>query len=224
MTDDPIGVEPGPGRQDDYFLDIESHFTSRRGTPFLFSGKDWALMKSWKDDGIPLAVIVEAIDQCFEKKETGGRKRVISSLRYCRHAVKEIWEERRDLAVGSEGTVPEIDGPTRLLELAAVLQAAALEAPQFADALEAASARLRELTSLGSIPRIEEALIEVDRDLLASLFNSLPSSERESIRSNVEKDLGSSVTSEETKSRAREAHLRRMVRKRVAVPRLSLFS
>ncbi|HVT03268.1 MAG TPA: hypothetical protein VHL58_07810 [Thermoanaerobaculia bacterium] len=224
MTENRAEGEDASGSGDSYFLEIESHFTSRRGTPFLFSGKDWALMKSWRDEGIPLAVVVEAIDQCFEKKEAGGRKKLISSLRYCRHAVKEIWEERRDLAVGSEGTVPEIDGISRLQELSGALRSAAIETPQFAAAILAAAFRLEGLAALGSIPKIEEALIEVDRDLLSSLFESLPSSEQATITSAVERDLGSVPTKAETRARASEAHLRRLIRKRVAVPRLSLFS
>jgi len=219
QPDDGIPADPA-----DYFLEIESHFTTRRGTPFLFSGKDWALLKSWQDEGIPLAVIIEAIDQCFEKKEAGGRKSLISSLRYCRHAVKEIWEERRDLGVGSEGTIPEIDGISKLGELRDSLRAAATSEPEFAIVLTAAAARLEALTALSSVPKIEEALIEVDRDLLAQLFESLSAAERATIERSVERDLGSVPGSEKTRARAREAHLRRLVRKRVAVPRLSLFS
>ncbi len=74
---------------DDYFAEIESHFAYRRGTPFLFSGKDWALLKSWHEENIPLAVVLEAIDACFDSREKSERKGVVSSLSYCRHAVIE---------------------------------------------------------------------------------------------------------------------------------------
>jgi hypothetical protein len=76
------GSQPPAADSDDYFLEIESRFAELRETPFVFSAKDWALMKSWHDDGIPLAIVLEAIDSCFEKRRETGRKRVISSLSY----------------------------------------------------------------------------------------------------------------------------------------------
>src|SRR5436853_5501972 len=90
---------------DDYFLEIESHFAMRRGTPFILSAKDWALMKTWAEGGIPLPVVIEAIDTVFEK--AAERKKIVNSLSYCRHAVKELWSERKELQVGASGTVPE---------------------------------------------------------------------------------------------------------------------
>ena len=68
----------------DYFLEIESHFAAKRATPFILNAKDWALMKKWFDDGIPLTVVIEAIDSVFEKNETSGQRKMISSLSYCR--------------------------------------------------------------------------------------------------------------------------------------------
>jgi len=84
-----------------YFEEIEGHFAARRGTPFILSAKDWALMKSWHDEGVPLPVVIEAIDSVFEKNETSGRQKKINSLSYCRHAVKELWDERRELTVST---------------------------------------------------------------------------------------------------------------------------
>src|SRR4029077_4734286 len=83
--------EPRLMSADPYYLEIEGHFAARRGTPFILSSKDWTLMKKWHDDGGPLPVVIEAIDSVFEKNETSGRRKVISSLTYCRHAVKELW-------------------------------------------------------------------------------------------------------------------------------------
>ncbi len=62
---------------DDYYLEIEAHFAFRRATPFILSGKDWALMQRWRSEGIPLPIVVEAIDSVFEKNETSGRRKVI---------------------------------------------------------------------------------------------------------------------------------------------------
>jgi hypothetical protein len=45
-------------------------------------------MKKWHEDGIPLPVVIEALDSVFEKQEAKGKK--VNSLSYCKHAVKEL--------------------------------------------------------------------------------------------------------------------------------------
>src|SRR2546421_5512756 len=132
----------------DYFLEIEAYFAQRRGTPFILSAKDWALMRKWAEDGIPLPVVIEAIDSVFEKNETSGRKKVISSLSYCRHAVKELWEERKELAVGDDATTPEAAPVEALNALATELESS--------DVARLFAPRVRELASEKSVPRIEE--------------------------------------------------------------------
>lgn len=195
---------------DTYFNDIEGHFAERRGTPFILSAKDWALMKKWREDGVPLPVVIEAIDSVFEKNETSGRRKVINSLSYCRHAVKEIWNERRELYAGAHDVLPESD-PLALLEtLAAQLP------PPFDE-------RVRALASEKSVPAIEARLLEVEGELLDSLIATRPD-EVAGIRAHVESALaGSAIKDEATRTRTIEANLRRLVRERFGLPRLSLF-
>lgn len=195
---------------DTYFVEIEGHFAQRRGTIFVLSAKDWALMKKWRDDGVPLPVVIEAIDSVFEKNEISGRRKVISSLSYCRHAVKEIWDERRELYAGAHDVLPEAD-PLALLEsLAAQLP------PPFDD-------RVRALASEKSVPAIEARLLEVEGELLESIIASKPAEVAE-IRAHVESALaGSAIKDEATRARTIEANLRRLVREKFGLPRLSLF-
>ena len=195
----------------DYFLEIEAHFAMRRGTPFILSAKDWTLMKSWFDDGVPLAVVIEAIDSVFEKNEASGRRKVISSLSYCKHAVKEVWRDRKDLYAGSSEAPPE-ENVGELLEALAV----DVE-PVSADT----AAKIRDLAAEKSVPRIEERLIEVEHDLLGRLLASLPDDERRAI----EQPSASIIADvdEKTRQRTHEANLRRRVREKFALPRLTLF-
>jgi hypothetical protein len=203
---------------DDYFLEIEAHFAMRRGTPFILSAKDWVLMKKWRDDGIPLPVVIEAIDSVFEKNETSGRRKVISSLSYCRHAVKEIWNDRKDLGVGADGEAPEGSVRQILDRLAGALEGAGLPQPLGAEF----SVRLRELSADQSIPRIEERLIEVERDLIEKILED-PSVAGE-IRAEAARSLGeASKIDEKTRARTEEANIRRIVRERYGLPRLTLF-
>ena len=196
---------------DEYFLEIEAHFARRRNTPFILSAKDWVLMKKWKEDGVPLPVVIEAIDSVFEKNETSGRRKVINSLSYCRHAIKELWNERKELQVGAGAETPEI-APETILD-------------RLADALEqwpAAARSVRALASERSVPKIEERLIEIEHDLIDSILRSLP--DADSIRREVIASLGdTSKLDEKTRRRTEEANLRRVVRARFGIPRLTLF-
>ena len=187
----------------DYFLEIEAHFAQRRGTPFILSAKDWALMRKWADDAIPLPVVIEAIDSVFEKNETSGRRKIISSLSYCRHAVKELWDARRDLYVGGSEVTPEVSPEVRLESLAQQLR-------------EPFASRVRDLAREHSVPRIEQALMEIEREMISSLIN-------DEIRSEIAA-LDLSKLDAKIRARTEEANLRRLVRERFDLPRLTLFA
>ena len=195
---------------DDYFLEIEAHFAMRRNTPFILSAKDWALMQRWHDEGIPLPVIIEAIDTVFEKNESSGRRKVISSLSYCRHAVKELWDERRELLTGTAESAPEIDSQARLDELASRIQ-------------EPFAARVRELGRERSVPRIEQQLTEIEREMFDALAAAAPA-EIDRMRREIAESLGdTSKLDPKIRARTEEANLRRKIRERFKVPRLTLF-
>ncbi|HYR27915.1 MAG TPA: hypothetical protein VEU30_05585 [Thermoanaerobaculia bacterium] len=179
----------------DYFNDIEGHFAMRRGTPFVVSPKDWALMKEWHEAGIPLPVVIEAIDSVFDKQDAKDKK--INGLRYVRHAVKELWNERKELQVGASESAPEED-PLPLLE--ALAEAVPAEF----------GPRIRALISEKSVPRIEEKLMEVEEELLTALAT-------EELREEAR------TMSAGAGQRTEDATLRRLVREKFALPRLTLF-
>jgi hypothetical protein len=198
-----------------YFQEIEAHFALRRGTPFILSAKDWALMKEWREKGVPLPIVIEAIDTVFERYEARGASKIPSSLRYCRHSIKELWDERRNLYVGAGDVTPEA-GPEALLDaLAAQLETSDVAAP-FA-------ARVRALVSEKSVPRIEERLIDLERELVDAFIAADPAS-IEVIRAEIATALGdTSKLNEKTRARTEEANLRRLVREKFGLPRLTLF-
>lgn len=201
----------------DYYLEIESHFAARRGTPFILNAKDWALMKKWFEDGIPLSVVIEAIDSVFEKNEASGRRKVISSLSYCRHAVKETWQDRQDLYAGSgePGAEENVIG---------LLEALADDVERSETPREIATGIAGEVRSLvreKSVPKIEEKLIDIERDLMDRILAFVPANERDAIvrpLTAVVADLD-----DKTRQRTYEANLRRAVREKFALPRLTLF-
>jgi len=190
---------------EDYFTEIESHFAQRRGTPFVVNTKDWALMKEWQAAGIPLSVVIEAIDTVFDRFDATTRK--VNGLSFCKYAVKELWQERKELQIGAENASPEENVEPLLDALASRLESS--PASSFAP-------RIRELARERSVPRVEEQLMELEQELIDSL---LPLAEE--LRS--EARALTSGADEKTRARTEQAHLRRLVREKFNLPRLTLF-
>jgi len=154
------------------------------------------------------------------------RRRVISSLSYCRHAVRELWDERKNLHVGGESSVPEADVAARLGELGEMLDAAAIQADEtrLRDCLERASSDIRSISISGSVPSIEESLMAIEEGLLTSAEAALPAAMLVAIQEDLARELsGYAFTDEETRERTRRANFRRRLRNELSIPRLSLF-
>lgn len=189
----------------DYFLEIESHFISRRGTPFVLNPKDYVLMQAWAAAGIPLPIVIEAIDAVFDRFDKKGRR--VNGLSFVKDEVKKLWTDRRELQIGAEGSTPEEAPAARLEELATALEAT--PAAGYA-------ARVRELAKENSVPRIEEALMELEGALIEELLARAPQLREQAVALAAGAD-------EKSRARSTDAHLRRLVREEFAVPRLTIF-
>jgi hypothetical protein len=111
-----------------YATRIEDAFIAERGTPFLVSAKDWALIRGWREAGVPVDTVVRAVRETFEKRRSRAQAGKISSLAYCADAVAERWEMERRGLVGkaAEGVGPGADAPAKekiLASLSARLRA-----------------------------------------------------------------------------------------------------
>lgn len=77
-----------------YFTEIEEEFVRRRGKPLLISPMEWALVESWKAAGIPLHVVLRAINQAFDAYESRPRRfRRVNSVFYCQQEVEATYAE-----------------------------------------------------------------------------------------------------------------------------------
>lgn len=74
-----------------YYTEIEEHFQRTRGTGlFLLSPVDWALIETWKNNGIPLEAVLRGIESAFAKwREKKTKVKQVNSLAYCAQAVHE---------------------------------------------------------------------------------------------------------------------------------------
>jgi hypothetical protein len=201
-----------------YFQAIEEIFVALRGSPLLLSPADWHVARRWHQEGIPLDLIRGALQEVFSRRKERGAKGKISSLRYCAPAVDAAWEERRELTTPGEGAeAPAFDLEPRLRALAAAL-------PESCPSRESLADRIAALT--GDPQKIEEDLAALDREMLAAAAASLDGAARGEIEEAVEKTLTAlrgRLPSEELE-RSRERLTAQVLRQRLRLPVLSLFS
>ena len=74
-----------------YFTEIELFYQARRESFTLLSTLDWVLIENWKDQGVPLDLILKGIDRAFSRA-----RRQINSLAYCAKAIEMVRERVED--------------------------------------------------------------------------------------------------------------------------------
>ena len=84
-----------------YFTEIEDAFIRRRGKHLLVSSIDWALIETWKAQGVPLHIALRGIEKAFDSWESKPRKRSIKSLLYCQEEVEAQYAEWIESRVGA---------------------------------------------------------------------------------------------------------------------------
>ena len=198
-----------------YFEAIEEIFVHLRGAPLLLSPADWQVARRWHRDGIPLDLVRRALEEVFAKRKERGAKGKISSLRYCAPAVEAAWEDLRELTAPGERTAaPVLDVAARLEALAAALPPGNEELAGRLVALE------------GDAPAVEERLAALDREALAAAAAGLAGEDKREIEAAVEKALAAlrgRLPAEELE-RSRERLTHQVLRQRLGLPVLSLFS
>ena len=84
-----------------YFTEIEDAFVRRRGKHLFLSPMDWALMETWKQQGIPLHIVLRGVEKSFDSFEARPRKRTVKTLLYCQEEVEAQYAEWVEARVGS---------------------------------------------------------------------------------------------------------------------------
>ena len=84
-----------------YFTEIEDAFVRRRGKHLFLSPMDWALMETWKQQGIPLHIVLRGVEKSFDSFEARPRKRSVKTLLYCQEEIEAQYAEWVEARVGS---------------------------------------------------------------------------------------------------------------------------
>lgn len=90
-----------------YYTEIEETFVRRRGKHLFLSPLDWAMIETWKERGIPLHIVLRAIESVFDvfDRQPPGT-RTIKSLFYCREEVDVQFAEWSKSRAGAHEEEP----------------------------------------------------------------------------------------------------------------------
>ena len=211
-----------------YYQAAEAAFIRRRGTPFLLSPRDFALLKEWRALGVPIEAVEQGIEEAFSRREERSAAGRVNSLSYCRDAVLEAWERRLQTSVGRGGRAQAAEPDVRgaLESLAERLLQVARRRPEFADPLESALRSIERLQKSGrSAGEIESSLVRLDKRLAGALHDALSEAERKRLDAEVEASLARARIrmDAEAAERTARALTRRTLREILDLPRLTLL-
>ncbi len=239
-----------PEEPDGYFRAIEDAFNRRRGAPLLLAPRDWALIGEWQRAGIPLRVVLQGIENCFDAyARRAPTARRINSLSYCRQEVlglHEIYLGLRGVEAGRPATTEPGSAAARGSSVERTLarhlgrltrrvresMAFASEAgrDRLVGTLASTAAELKllrkGLVSARPAPgALEQALEQLDAGLLDAARNALPIGEWDSLARDAAAALGDagSRMTPEALAATRDAAEARLLRARCRLPRLTLF-
>src|SRR5258705_577950 len=212
---------------------------------------DWALMEIWKEQGIPLHVVLRGVERSFDSFEAKPRKRSVKSLLYCQEEVEAQYDEWMESQVGASASAAvkadgaEIDAnlpfaPAAIVEYlqrshSALVHAANVRRQNgeddFSEAVSRAASLLEEIrrdfanTSSPEARKLEDSLTGLERMLSDALLSVVTEHQRESIKKELKEQLGPYRKQMEPAiyDQTLTNLLLKRLREQFAVPRLSLF-
>ncbi len=233
-----------------YFTEIEDAFVRRRGKHLFLSPLDWALMETWKQQGIPLHIVLRGVERSFDSYESRPRKRSVKTLLYCQEEVEAQYEEWVEARVGaaehSEAGSEQTDGaesektPFSATAVSEHLQrchgelirlSQSRKENDLTEALARAAGLLQEIRNDVSANaaldtrRLEDSLTGLERMLNDAMLLVIPATELDALKSGIKDQLKPYRSQMETAvyNQTFDNLLLKRLREQFAVPRLSLF-
>jgi len=230
-----------------YFTEIEDAFVRRRGKHLFLSPMDWALMETWKEQGIPLHIVLRGVERSFDSFEAKPRKRSVKSLLYCQEEVEAQHAEWLESRVGANPPTDteEVSAKTpfsktavrehlershrNLSDLAQTRERQSLD--ELSEALVRAASLLvaieNDLDTGASMDtrRLEDSLTGLERMLNEALLSVTSTSDLQTAKSELKKQLSPYRSQMEPAvyNQTLENLLLKRLREQAGVPRLSLF-
>ncbi len=211
-----------PSDKQGYIESVDERFRVLRGSPLLLSGRDAELVFRWYDEGVPLFLVLETLEDLFRKGAERKPPRLPRTLSYCESAVLEAFAHYRERRLGADGARSDVDAE-RTATIARALEAlAGSKAP--GPAAAAALGELRALAS-GAAPSGIDVLARVDARLVDACLAALAPAERDALVDAAARDVApfADGMDDAVRARARRAALARRVRAAFAVPDVTLL-
>jgi hypothetical protein len=85
-----------------YLSAVSDVFLQRRGSTLHLSPLDWTVIEKWQTDGIPLFIVVRAVNDVFDKIEMKPKQLQpqIKSIAYCAEEIVSAFENWLELQIG----------------------------------------------------------------------------------------------------------------------------
>jgi len=201
-----------------YYQTVARTFLFGRGAPFILSSKEIDVIRSWEVQGIPLRVVLEGINNFFEKPGTGSRrKRKGASLVFCDSFIQKTFLMSRTREVGREQNIK-----SRSDKKSAVRKRIEHFSKSFPEEIISLKNEFQAaLLVLEEPDPDEEKLEELDRTVDGKLIQNASDSLVKSIRNEVFSDYPG--IKEEEANRIVRIKLSRTVREKFHIPRFSLY-
>ena len=200
---------------------IEAALRGWRGRDHVLTPRDFALVKTWHEAGVPLATVLVGIDRAFEA-DPGA-----TSLAFCRRRVEELAAQgpRRPSRSGVEverASLPELQ------EMLGELRERLLELPRRSFALPLQ--RLREIEDLVAVAAkpnwdyLRGKLREIDEEISAAAFDALSPEDAALVRTESDRvaERQAGRVDRASLEDARERLVRHRAREILKLPRVSL--
>lgn len=217
-----------------YFTEIEETFIRRRAKNLLLSPLDWALMEVWQERGIPLHIVIRAIEQVFDHFEKNPGPRTIKGLMFCREEVEAQYDEWLKSQAGKspEETAGASSPQHTRQEIAEhigglILSLRRNSDEKLRDDIERACLRLEEIAAnvTNDMELVDKSLSDVEDLLDEALLEKSDRTQFKTLEKEVTsqmKPYKSGMADEAYKTTHRLMFLKRL-REEENIPRLSLF-
>jgi hypothetical protein len=205
---------------------------------------DWALMETWKQQGIPLHIVLRGVEKSFDSYEAKPRKRSVKTLLYCQEEVEAQFAEWVESHVGAGVEVAVSETDETKFSFAAIaehlersrkalseLARSRTQADDLCEALTRALVLLVDIekdfassTTLDT-RKLEDSLTGLERMLNDSLFSVASSSVLEELKKGIKEQLKPYRREMEPAvyNQMFENLLLKSLRQHFGMPRLSLF-
>ena len=200
-------------------------------------------METWKQQGIPLHIVLRGVERSFDSYESRPRKRSVKTLLYCQEEVEAQYAEWLEARVGVSDLTEGADTDKTLFSATAVSEhlerchrelirlSQSRREDDLTEALARAAGLLQEIrddvtdNAVLDTRRLEDSLTGLERMLSDAMLAVITTSELDALKCGVKDQLKPYRSQMEAAvyNQTFDNLLLKRLREQFAVPRLSLF-